>query len=163
MATIDEFVLKNIGLWWQAHFSQLCCLQVRSVTPWQSHDKKSRCLRGRRHNSILYSPSVFFSSYFINEVNDKINVQGQCYRHGMCFRMSCVFVSSILFWFPQHTHYVWRVFRFLFMERTQDYSVVYKYDQWPHDSHMTGRAGVWEADDIIQFYIALLDFFPATL
>jgi hypothetical protein len=24
-------------------------------------------------------------------------------------------------------------------------------------------AGVWEADDIIQFYIALLDFFPATL
>jgi hypothetical protein len=33
---------------------------------------------------------------------------------------------------------------------------VYKYDQWPHDSHMTGRAGVWEADDIVQFYIALL-------
>ena len=43
-------------------------------------------------------------------------------------------------------------------------SFVYKYDQWPHDSHMTGRAGVWEADDIVQFYIhvALLDFFPAT-
>jgi hypothetical protein len=30
-------------------------------------------------------------------------------------------------------------------------SFVYKYDQWPHDSHMTGRAGVWEADDIVQF------------
>jgi hypothetical protein len=28
---------------------------------------------------------------------------------------------------------------------------------------MTGRAGAWEADDIVQFYIALLDFFPATL
>ena len=42
-------------------------------------------------------------------------------------------------------------------------SFVYKYDQWPHGSHMTGRAGVWEADDIVQFYIALLDFFPATL
>jgi hypothetical protein len=42
-------------------------------------------------------------------------------------------------------------------------SFVYKYDQWPHDSHMTGRAGVWEADDIVQFYIALLDFFSATL
>ena len=42
-------------------------------------------------------------------------------------------------------------------------SFVYKYDQWPHDSHMTGRAGVWEADDIVKFYIALLDFFPATL
>ena len=42
-------------------------------------------------------------------------------------------------------------------------SFVYKYDQWPHDSYMTGRAGVWEADDIVQFYIALLDFFPATL
>jgi hypothetical protein len=36
-------------------------------------------------------------------------------------------------------------------------SFVYKYDQWPHDSHMTGRAGVWEADDIVQFHIALLD------
>jgi hypothetical protein len=32
---------------------------------------------------------------------------------------------------------------------------------WPYDSHMTGRAGVWEADDIVKFYIAL--FFPATL
>ena len=53
----------------QAHFSQLFCLQVRSVTPWQSHERKSRCLRGRRHSSILYSPSGFFSSYFTNEVN----------------------------------------------------------------------------------------------
>jgi hypothetical protein len=42
-------------------------------------------------------------------------------------------------------------------------SFVYKYDQWPHDSHMTGRAAVWEADDLIQFCIALLDFFPAAL
>ena len=33
------------------------------------HDRKSRCPRGRRHSSILYSPSGFFSSYFINEVN----------------------------------------------------------------------------------------------
>jgi hypothetical protein len=40
---------------------------------------------------------------------------------------------------------------------------VYKYVQWPHDSHMTGRADVREADDIVQFYIALLNFFPATL
>ena len=48
---------------------------------------------------------------------------GYSYRHGMCFRMSCVFVSSILFWFPQRTHYFWRVFRFLFMERKQDYNV----------------------------------------
>jgi hypothetical protein len=31
------------------------------------------------------------------------------------------------------------------------------------DSYMTGRAGVWEADDIVKFYIALLGFFPATL
>ena len=45
------------------------------------------------------------------------------YRHGMCFRMSCLFVSSILFWFPQRTHYFWRVFRFLFMEHKQDYNV----------------------------------------
>ena len=33
------------------------------------HDRKSRCLKGRRHSSILYSPSGFFSTYFINEVN----------------------------------------------------------------------------------------------
>jgi hypothetical protein len=26
---------------------------------------------------------------------------------------------------------------------------------------MTGRAGVWEADDIVKFYIALLDFFSS--
>ena len=42
-------------------------------------------------------------------------------------------------------------------------SFVYKYDHWPHDSYMTGRVGVWEADDIVKSYIALLDFFPATL
>jgi hypothetical protein len=42
-------------------------------------------------------------------------------------------------------------------------SFVYKYDQWPHDSYMTGGACVREADDIVQFYIALLDFFPAKL
>jgi hypothetical protein len=42
-------------------------------------------------------------------------------------------------------------------------SFVYKYDQWPRDSYMTGRAGVWEADDIVKFYIAPLDFFLATL
>jgi hypothetical protein len=29
----------------------------------------------------------------------------------------CVFVSSILFWFPQCTRYFWRVFQFLFLER----------------------------------------------
>jgi hypothetical protein len=51
---------------------------------------------------------------------------------------------------------------FLFLERKQDSncqkcyvfyirnrhisvsSFVYKYDQWPHDSHMIGRAGVWQ-------------------
>jgi hypothetical protein len=45
------------------------------------------------------------------------------YRRGMCFRVSSIFVLSILFWFPQRTHYFWRVFRFLFMEHKQDYSV----------------------------------------
>ena len=37
--------------------------------PIKIHERKSRCLRGRWHSSILYSPSGFFSSYFINEVN----------------------------------------------------------------------------------------------
>ena len=44
------------------------------------------------------------------------------YRHGMCFRVSSIFVLSILFWFPQRTHYFGRFFRFLFMEHKQDYS-----------------------------------------
>ena len=35
----------------------------------------------------------------------------------------CVFVLSILFLYPQRTHYFWRVFGFLFMEHKQDYSV----------------------------------------
>jgi hypothetical protein len=38
----------------------------------------------------------------------------------MCFRVSSVLVLSILFWFPQRTHYFWCVFRFLFMERKHD-------------------------------------------
>jgi hypothetical protein len=45
------------------------------------------------------------------------------YRHGMCFRASSVFVISILFWFPQRTHYFWHVFWFLFMEHKQ-------YESW---------------------------------
>ena len=45
------------------------------------------------------------------------------YRHGMCFRASSVFVVSISFWFPQRTHYFWRVFWFLFMEHKQ-------YESW---------------------------------
>ena len=52
----------------------------------------------------------------------------------------------------------WRVF-YIRNGHISVKSFVYKYDQWPHDSYMTGR----EADDIVQFYIALLDFFPATL
>ena len=38
-------------------------------------------------------------------------------------------------------------------------SFAYKYDQWPHDSHMTGRSSVWEADDIV--CMAILDFFSS--
>jgi hypothetical protein len=47
----------------QAHFSQLFCLQVRSVTPWQLHDRKSRCWRGRRHSSSRYVFPCVMSSY----------------------------------------------------------------------------------------------------
>jgi hypothetical protein len=45
------------------------------------------------------------------------------FSYVMCCRMSCVFVLSLLFWFAQRTHYFLRVFRFLFMERKQDYNV----------------------------------------
>jgi hypothetical protein len=44
-------------------------------------------------------------------------------------------------------------------------SFVYKYDQWPHDSHMTGKAGVWETDiwkwsfsNILLFYLDVVWF-----
>jgi hypothetical protein len=75
----------------EAHFSQLFCLQVRSMTPWQLHDRKSRCLRGRRHSSILYNPSEFFSSYFINEVNFKVVI----FKHSVIlFRCSMIWLMA---------------------------------------------------------------------
>jgi hypothetical protein len=46
------------------------------------------------------------SSYGLVKVDYRINLT---YRHGMCFRVSSVFVLSILCWFPQRTHYFWRV------------------------------------------------------
>jgi hypothetical protein len=60
--------------------------------------------------------------------------------------------------------HLWKKLKFAFKDvstKNSELSVssfAYKYDQWPHDSYMTGRAGVWEADDIDQFYIALLDY-----
>jgi hypothetical protein len=63
----------------------------------------------------------------------------------------CVFVCHVFSYHP---------FYFDFHSAMLSVSFfVYKYDQWPHDSYMTGR----EADDIVKFYIALLDLFPATL
>jgi hypothetical protein len=74
-------------------------------------------------------------------------------------------ISALLMFFlvlkPQCTA-KWHVF-YIRNRHISVSSFVYKYDQWPHDSYMTGRAGVWEADDIVKFYIALLEFFPATL
>jgi hypothetical protein len=185
----------------QAHFSQLFCLQIQSVTLWQSHDRKSRCLRGRRHSSILYSPSGFFSSYFINEINfysciltlcvfichmfsyhpfyfdfhsariifdvssgfyfwnvnrtptwhlsKMLKFAGETTMHCKvtCIlykkqthlsQLFCLQVRSVTPWqlhdmksrclkdrrhSPQCTHYFWRVFRFLFLERKQDSNV----------------------------------------
>jgi hypothetical protein len=63
------------------------------------------------YSKKLQWPDTFGTSLYKSKIH---------YRHGMCFRMSYVFVSSILFWFPQCTHYFWRVFRFLFLERKQD-------------------------------------------
>jgi hypothetical protein len=78
--------------------------------------------------SLTYCLSLFMWELPINNTLAIVYIihfrhSSLTYRHGMCFRMSCVFASSILFWFPQRTHYFWRVFRFLFMERTQDYNV----------------------------------------
>ena len=73
-----------------------------------------------------------------------------------CVHFCCFFSAET------KMHCCWHAFYI----RNRHISVSYfvcKYDQWPHDNHMTGRAGVWEADDIVQFYIALLDFFPPTL
>ena len=75
--------------------------------------------------------SVQQCTYFLFSVNlllvgvnyGQRTMQVCSYRHAMCFRASSVFVLSILFWFPQRTHYFWFVFRFLFMEHKQDYSV----------------------------------------
>jgi hypothetical protein len=63
-------------------------------------------------------------------------------RHGMCFRVSSVFVLSILFWFPQSTHYFWRVFRFLFMEHKQDYS-------WNLQKMLQYMKNIWSRDSCV--------------
>jgi hypothetical protein len=45
--------------------------------------------------------------------------------HTVWWEVICTLLQhlGILFWFPQCTHYFWRVLRFLFMERKQDYNV----------------------------------------
>ena len=73
-----------------------------------------------------------------------------------------VFTFDVCFSAETTMHCKWHAF-YIRNRHISVSSFVYKYDQWPHDSHMAGRAGVWEADDIVQFYITLLDFFPATL
>jgi hypothetical protein len=80
-----------------------------------------------------------------------------------CLKMTTFKIDVFLVLKPQCTA-KWHVF-YIRNRHISVSSFVYKYDQWPHDSYMTGsgRAGDWEADDIVQFYIALLDFFPATL
>ena len=73
-------------------------------------------------------PSVtvqFYFSFTASEFKEIIISLRSIYRHGMCFRMSYVFVSSILFWFPQCTRYFLCVFRFLFLERKQDSNVTF--------------------------------------
>ena len=75
---------------------------------------------------------------------------------------NCVYFWWVFFVLKPQCTAKWHVF-YVRNRHISVSSFVYKYDQWPHDSYMTGRAGVWEADDLVQFYIALLDFFPATL
>jgi len=79
------------------------------------------CLSVRQLNSEIRVLSIKSGNLTLNEKQRWlvycVFYTTQCYRHGMCFR------ASILFWFPQCTHYFWRVFRFLFMEHKHDYSV----------------------------------------
>ena len=83
----------------------------------------------------------------------------------VCLKRSLSKLCLLLMFFvvlkPERTA-KWRVFH----KRNRHISFssfAYKYDRWPHASHITGRTGVWEADDIVQFYIALLEFCPAPL
>jgi hypothetical protein len=76
-------------------------------------------------NQVYCTLGVMCTVPFYKSEGDYILWGKKCfsmYRHGMCFRASSVFILSILFWFPQRTHYFLRVFRFLFMEHKQDYS-----------------------------------------
>ena len=80
------------------------------------------------HINNILQLSMYHCMTYIQEIQSNSSfypcrVSDMIYRHGMCFRASSVFVLSILFWFPQCTHYFLRVFRFLFMEHKQDYSV----------------------------------------
>ena len=69
-----------------------------------------------------------------------------------------VFTFDVFFSAETTCTAMWHVF-YIRTRHISDSSFVYKYDQWPHDSHMTGRVGVWETDDLVQFNIAILDLF----
>jgi hypothetical protein len=67
---------------------------------------------------IVFTLDVFFSA-------ETMHCKVTCilYKKQAHFSQLFVYKYDQLFWFPQRTHYFWRVLRFLFMERKQDYNV----------------------------------------
>ena len=78
-----------------------------------------KCLENQQENQPITPKFVLCIVYILNYTKQSMDLLIQVqwksflkkilyppsYRHGMCFRGSSVFVLSILFRFPQHTHY----------------------------------------------------------
>ena len=78
-----------------------------------------------------------------------------------CLKMTTFkIVFSFDVFFSAETTMHWKVTCILYKKHTFQTALLFT---CTISDPMTGRAGFWEADDIVQFYITLLDFFPATL
>jgi hypothetical protein len=115
---LTGWLLINVRFFGQVGY----CIRLTQLV---NHTIGRVVLLGRQTMYYFYTPGFLRESlsvhYHSQQITDLFIHRSSldCYRHGMCFRASSVFVVSILFWFPQRTHYFWRVFRFLFMEHKQ--------------------------------------------
>ena len=149
MLVVSIFINENeYGFWESFHkyisvsnFNLVCLLPIYfRFWPTRSEVKILKCfyfsfiniiygllntieIQNRLFKTLFYPENIWVLKKEILEIT--LNFYSKTFRHGMCFRMSYVFVSSILFWFPQCTRYFWRVFRFLFLEHKQYSNVTF--------------------------------------
>ena len=151
---LKPFLYFNIlSITWQL----LLSVEWRHLFPWQI---KTRPIYGMETN--IKSRNGWFKNFMVLAIYQIILHLNKITE---CLKMTTfkiVFTFDVFLVLKPQCTAKWHVF-YIRNRHISVGSFVYKYDKWPHDSYMTGRAGVWEADDIVKFYIVILDFFPATL